>query len=73
MSVGGFGIGPDGKELGAQIAGAGFVEADVADVFGIGIADIEVFVKKALRSVGVRVHDDGRVVNGASARADGLR
>ncbi len=32
----GFGIYPDGKELRAQIAAAGFVEADVADVVGIG-------------------------------------
>ncbi len=32
----GFGIDPDGKKLRAQIAGTGFVEADVADVVGIG-------------------------------------
>jgi hypothetical protein len=32
----GSGFYPDGEELSAQIAGASFVEADVADVFGIG-------------------------------------
>jgi hypothetical protein len=32
----GFWIDPDGKELRAQVAGMGFVEADVADVLGIG-------------------------------------
>jgi hypothetical protein len=32
----GFGIDPDGKKLRAQVAGAGFVEADVSDVLGIG-------------------------------------
>jgi hypothetical protein len=52
MSPGGFWIGPDGKKFGAQIAGAGFVEADVANVFGIGGADVKTFVKKTLRSVG---------------------
>ena len=32
----GFRFDPDGKELRAQIAGASLVEADVADVFGVG-------------------------------------
>ena len=69
----GFGIGPDGKKLRAQIAGTGLVQADVADVFGIGGADIEVLVEKTLRCVGVSVNDDGGVVDGASSGADGLR
>jgi hypothetical protein len=34
MPAGGLGIGPDGKELRAQISGTSFIEADVADVFG---------------------------------------
>ena len=69
----GFGIHPDGKELRAQIAGASFVEADVADVFRVGVADVEVFVEKALRRVGMSVHDDGRFVDGACLGAEGGR
>ena len=72
MSAGSFRIGPDGKEFRAQVAGAGFVQADVADVLGVGVADIEVLVKKALRRVGVRINDDGGVVNGARPGSNGL-
>ena len=32
----GFRFDPDGKELSAQISGASFVKADVAEIFGIG-------------------------------------
>ena len=54
-------VDPDGEELRAQIAAPGFVEADVADVFGIGRADVEAFVEKALRRIGMGVDDDGGV------------
>ena len=66
----GFGVDPDGEKFGAQISAAGFVEADVAGVFGIGRTDVEAFVEEALRGVGVGVDDDGRIVNLAGARAD---
>jgi len=72
MPAGSFGIRPNGKKLSAQVAGASLVEADVADVFGIGAADIKVLLEKTLRRIGVRVHNRGRVVDGASARAYGL-
>jgi len=48
-----FRINPDGKELRAQVAAFGFVEADVADIVGIGRAEVEVFVEETLRGVGV--------------------
>ena len=67
----GLGIYPDGKELGAQIAAAGFVEADVAHVVGIGRADVEAFVEKTLGRVGMGVDYDGGFLNGASLGADG--
>jgi hypothetical protein len=73
MPAGGFGVGPDGKKLRAQIAGAGLVQADVSDIFGIGGADIKILVQKTLRRVGVSVNDDGGIVDGASPRADCLR
>ena len=73
MSVVGFGFDPDGKEFRAQVAGAGLVEADVPDVFGIGVADVEVLVQKALRRVGVSIDDDRGVVDGARPRRDWLR
>ena len=69
----GFRFDPDGKELGAEIAGLGLVEADVAGVFGIGRSDVVVFVEKALRSIGMRVDDDGGVVDLAGLGADRLR
>ena len=41
------------------------------DVVGIGRADVEAFVEKTLRRVGVGVDDDGGFVNRASLGADG--
>jgi len=52
-------IDPNGEELSAKISRANFVEADVSNVFGIGVADIEVLVKKTLRRIGVSIHDNG--------------
>jgi len=63
-------INPDGKEFSAQIAGLGFVEADVADVVGIGAADVKAFIEKTLRRVGVRINDEGRIVYCLRSRAD---
>ena len=74
VSLVGFRFHPDGKELGAEVSGLGFVEADVAGIFGIGRSDVVVFVEEALRGIGVRVDDDGGVVNLAGLGADsGLR
>ena len=42
----------------------------MAGILGIGRADVEAFVEKALRGVGVGVDDDGGIVNLAGARAD---
>ena len=64
-------IDPDGEEFRAQVAGAGLVEADVADVCRIGAADIEVSVEKALRRVGMGIDDDGRIVNLLGFGGDG--
>src|SRR5438132_12651457 len=62
---------PDGKELGAQVAGAGFIETDVAVVVGIDGTDVVVFVEERLRRVSVRVYPDGRIVDGVGAGANG--
>ena len=64
------GVDPDGKELRAEVAAAGFVEADVPRVIGIGRADVEVFVEKTLGRVGVGVDHDGGFLNRASLGAD---
>src|SRR5438477_7085914 len=72
MSAGCPGIGPDGKELATEIAGTRLIETDVADVFGIAVADIKILVQKTSRRVGMGIHNNRRVVNGASTRADGL-
>src|ERR1700722_5923013 len=61
---------PDGKEFGAQISTPGFVEADVAEIFGIGRSNVETFVQKPLRRIGVGVDDEGGAVNLARSRAD---
>ena len=66
----GLGLNPDGKELGAKITGSDFIQADMADIFRIAIADIEIFVEKTLRSVGVSVNNDRRLVDRLSARSD---
>ena len=71
MALVGFRFHPDGKELGAEIAGLGLVETDMAGVFGIGRSDIVVLVEKTLRCIGVRVDDDGGVVNLTGLGADG--
>src|SRR5579863_1351036 len=59
-------IDPDGKKLSTQVTGTSLVQADMAEILGIGAADIEVIVHKTLGCVGVRVYDDGRVMNGTS-------
>ncbi len=68
----GFRLDPDGKELRPEVSGPGFVEADVALIFGIGRSDVEVFVEEALRGIGVRVNDDGGIVDLAGLLADGV-
>ena len=58
------GLDPDGEELRAQVAGLDLAEVQVA---GAGVLrEIEVLVDKAARRVGMRVDDDGGVVNMAS-------
>ena len=64
------GVYPDGEELRPQTAAAGFVEADVPRVIGIGRADVEAFVEKTLGRVGVGVDHDGGFLNRASLGAD---
>ena len=63
MALVGLRINPDREELRAQISAPRLVEADVADVVGIGRADVESFVEKPLRRVGVGVHDQRGIVN----------
>ena len=65
------GLDPDRKELCSEIPGTDLVQTDVPDVFRIGIADVERFVKKALRRVSVCVHDDSGIMNGAGSGSDG--
>src|SRR5215467_6217639 len=60
----GFWIDPDGKELGTKIAVACLVEADMADVVGIGRANVEAFVKKSLWRVSMRIDYQSGIVNG---------
>ena len=63
----GFRFDPDGKELSAQVSGASFVKADVAEIFGIGRTDIEVIVEKTLRRVSMCVDDNRRIMYGESS------
>ena len=72
VTLGRRGISPNGKEFSAQISRARLIQADVAGIFGIRVADIVVFVEEALGRVGVRVYHDGGVVDLAGARADGM-
>ena len=60
------------KNSAPEISGLGLVETDVARIVGIGRSDIVIFVEEALRRVGVRVDDDGGVVNLAGFGADRL-
>src|SRR5215471_5160912 len=62
-------IHPDRKELGAQIAGSGLVEADVAKVFRVGGPNVEVAIQESLRRVGMRVDHYGGVMNRTSTGA----
>ncbi len=74
MALVGFRFHPDGKELGAEIAGLGLVKTEVAVILGIGRSDVEALVEEALRGIGMRVDDDGGVVDLARLGADlGLR
>jgi hypothetical protein len=69
----GFRLDLDGEELGAEISGFRLLEADVAMVVGVGRSDVVALVEKTLRSVGMGVDDDGRVLNLIGLFADGLR
>src|SRR5438552_12793764 len=48
----------NGEENGAEVPGAGPVEADEFGVVRIGRADVVIFVEHAKRSVGVSVDND---------------
>ena len=54
-------IDPDGEELRAQIAFAGRIQVEVAAAQGI--AEVKVFIHKALRGVGVGIDDQGRAMH----------
>ena len=53
----GFGIDPDGEELGAEVALLRRFEVPVAAIERIG--EVVVLIDKALRSIGMRVDHDG--------------
>ena len=56
------------KNSAPRLPARAFVEADVTNVFWIGCADVEILVEEALRGVGVGIHDNCGVVDGASLR-----
>src|SRR5579872_5545221 len=56
---------PDREEFGSQVSALRLVEADMAVVIWIRRTDIEIFIEKALWRIGVRVDDEGRIVDGA--------
>ena len=70
MALIGFRVNPDGEKLRPEIAATSLVEAEVTHIVGIGRADIEAFVEKSLRRVGMSVYDDGGRVNRAGASTD---
>ncbi len=63
-------VDPDGEKFCAQIAPPRLVEAEMSEVFGIGRTNIEAFVKKPLRSVGMGINDQRRIMNLPGSRAD---
>src|ERR1700722_9279687 len=68
-----FRIYPDRKKFRSQISAPRFVEAYMADILWIRRANIESFVEKSLRRVGMGVDDDGGSVERARAFAHGVR
>ena len=56
------GLDPDGKEFGAEISLADFLQVDVALVPRGGGPDVESLIEKALRRIGVGVNHDGGIV-----------
>src|ERR1700721_1249082 len=67
----GLGIDPDREEFRSEIPTLGLVEADVPNIVRIGGPDVEAFIQKTLRSVGMSVNHNGRFLNRARFRADG--
>src|SRR5207248_9957573 len=65
-----FRFNPYGKELRAQISGTGFIQADVAGIFRVGVANVVVVVEKTLGRIRVRVYHNGGVLDLPRARAD---
>lgn len=70
MALIGHGVDPDGEKLRPEIAATSLVEAEVTHIVRIGRADIEAFVEKSLRRVGMSVYDDDGLVNRAGASTD---
>src|SRR5689334_21969810 len=59
---------PDGEELRVEISGPRFIKADVAEILWVRVADVKAFINETLWRVGMRVDDQGRVVNLKSLR-----
>src|SRR5712671_6782480 len=59
-----FRLNPDGEELRSQVALPDLVQIDMAFCYRRVLAQVEVFVEEALGRVGVRIHDQGRLVDG---------
>src|SRR6266571_7172952 len=60
-----FRLHPDGEELGAQVPLPDLLQVHVPFAHGSYRAEVEVFVQKALGSIGVSVDDDGGILNGS--------
>src|SRR5262249_23540313 len=64
-------LNPDREKIRAQGSAVCFVEADVCNVMRMGGADVEAFVQKTLRRVGVSVDDNRGIVDFLRGGADG--
>src|SRR5208283_2474541 len=62
---------PDGEEFCAQISTPRLVQTDVANVVRVRRADVEAFVEKTLRRIGVGIDHNRRIMNLAGTRANG--
>src|ERR1700676_5484307 len=63
MPLVGFRLDPNGEKLCPKVSSFCLVEADVAGIFGVGRSNIVVLVKKTLRSIGMSVDNNRRVLN----------
>src|ERR1700722_3516798 len=70
MPLVGLRVNPDREKFRTQVPAPRLIQTDVPNIVRIGRSDVESFVEKSLRPVGMRADNNRRFLNSASLPAD---